>query len=88
MSREQNSFIFYRSWLEAIEAMPIDDNVKREAVYSIVKRGCGIDAGECWAVKMVDEQMAANEKRRFNGKKGGRPRKEAAKLAGRRDNEL
>lgn len=82
-----DSFVFYSSWKEALNEMPVE--IRVQAYDAICAYGCGeeIDLDELnpWArsvLKTIIPQIDANRKRRENGMKGaesgakgGRPRK-------------
>ena len=72
----RDSFVFYRSFFEAIALLPED---KQAAAYRAI---CGYalngeadtsDSLIAMVLTLVKPQLDANEKRRANGSKGGRP---------------
>ena len=75
------SFVFYKSFLDAISVLP--DDKDRLAAYEAIIR-YGIDGAEETPDSpianaifiMAKPQIEANEKRRLDGTRGGRPRKE------------
>lgn len=75
-----DGFIFYTSWFEALSEMPPE--IQLEAYQAISAYGCGedidLDTMNPWArsvLKTIIPQIDANERRRSNGSKGGRPSK-------------
>ena len=80
----QNSFVFYRSFLESLE--DVDDATFRKLMTALVKYALdGEDTKlsgleKAWFVN-VKANVDANIKRRNDGKKGGRPTKEKTKVS-------
>ena len=74
MERSYNSMVVYRSWIDTIKKLPIGEIEKYEAIMAILDYGFnGLDS-EHWAVDMVREQIDVNNRRRENGRLGGRPK--------------
>ena len=74
METNYNSMVVYRSWIDTIKKLPIGEIDKYEAIMAIFEYGFnGLDS-EHWAVDMVREQIDVNNRRRENGKLGGRPK--------------
>ena len=72
-------FVFYRSFRDAIETLP--DGQKLEAYQAIINYGIdGTEPAEPGIIQaifmMAKPQIDANAKRKADGMKGGRPRKE------------
>ena len=77
----QDSFIFYKSYLEAIEKLTPDDQLKAFlaiARHSINEQEQQVDGFAELVYIMAKPQIEANNKRRSGGKKGGRPNKETS----------
>ena len=75
----KESFIFYRSFYEAIEDLPEKEQLK--LYKAIIKYGLEDEESELTGVsktifKLIKPQVKANNARYENGKKGGRPKKE------------
>lgn len=74
METNYNSMVIYRSWIDTIKKLPIGEIDKYEAIMAILDYGFnGLDS-EHWAVDMVREQIDVNNRRRENGRLGGRPK--------------
>lgn len=77
---EKESFVFYRSFYEAICELPRD--VQGEIYTAIMEYGLNGRETECLKpiarsiFMLIKPQIEANRQRYENGKKGGRPRKE------------
>lgn len=75
----KESFIFYRSFYEAIDDLPDKEQLK---IYkAISKLALNDEETELTGVantifKLIKPQLKANNDRYENGKKGGRPKKE------------
>lgn len=80
---KRNSFVFYRSFYEAIQDLPTEDRL--EIYDMIMEYGLNGNVLEnCTAVgravfKLIKPQLEANNKRYLNGKKGGNPNFEKGK---------
>ncbi len=75
----KDSFIFYRSFYEAIKILP--DKKKLEIYEMIIELGLNFNKVESKdnliksLFTLIEPQIASNNKRYEDGKKGGRPRK-------------
>lgn len=76
-----DSFVFYRSWLEIIEQEYTDAETREKLVYAIVMYGVvgkktypaeKMFLKQCYA--QIDSAIARHEKAVVNGKKGGAPK--------------
>ena len=79
MKKEKQSFVFYRSFYDAINLLPKEN--KLEVFEAIVRFALGFEeeklTGTSAAIMaLIKPQLEANHKRYQNGKKGGRPKKE------------
>lgn len=74
METNYNSMVIYRSWIDTIKKLPIGEIDKYEAIMAILDYGLNGFDSEHWAVDMVREQIDVNNRRRENGKLGGRPK--------------
>lgn len=74
------SFVFYESFVDAIETLPAEDQLKAyRAISRYATKGEEPTPalGVAYAIfLMAKPQLDANSNRRINGAKGGRPRKE------------
>lgn len=74
METKYNSVVVYKSWIDTIKKLPIGEIEKYDAIMAILDYGFnGLDS-EHWAVDMVREQIDVNNRRRENGRLGGRPK--------------
>ncbi len=77
---ERSSFIFYQSFLDAVERLPKKD--RGDALYAICKYGISGEMAENISAvadaifTMAKPNIDANNQRFANGKNGGRPRKD------------
>ena len=72
----QESFIFYKSYLETIEKLPPDEQLKAFlaiARHSIYEQEQQVDGLADLVYTMAKPQIEANHKKRNDGSKGGRP---------------
>ena len=73
--------IFYESWFEAIK--DLEDSERLAAYDSIIRYGCegklqeGLKGTAKSIFIMAKPHIDANEQKKINGSKGGRPRKDA-----------
>lgn len=79
MSEEKDSFVFYRSFFEALQDLSDKDRLKLyDAICNLALNGedTELKGIACTVFKLIKPQVVANTKRYANGKKGGRPKKE------------
>ena len=80
----QDSFIFYRSFYEALKDLP--DDLYKEITIAVMEYGLdGVEPNlspmaKC-AFLLIKPQIDANNRRRENGNKGGRPKTKTEELA-------
>lgn len=74
METKYNSVVVYKSWIDTIKKLPIGEIDKYEAIMAILDYGFSGCEQDHWAVDMVREQIDVNNRRRENGKLGGRPK--------------
>lgn len=75
----KESFIFYRSFYEAIEDLPDEEQLKiYKAIFKLALNDeeVNLDGISNTIFKLIKPQLKANNDRYENGKKGGRPKKE------------
>lgn len=72
METKYNSVVVYKSWIDTIKKLPIGEIDKYEAIMAILDYGFGGYETDHWAVDMVREQIDVNNRRRENGRLGGR----------------
>lgn len=75
----KESFIFYRSFYEAIEDLPDEEQLKTyKAIFKLALNDeeVSLDGMPNTIFKLIKPQLKANNDRYENGKKGGRPKKE------------
>ena len=79
-----NSFVFYESFLDAIELLPANEQAEAYraiALYALKGEEAEItSSGAKMVFIMAKPQLDANSQRRTNGKSGGRPKKESKGL--------
>lgn len=68
-----DSFVFYRSWFDAITSVPLDNSKRGESIMAIVDYALYGTESDDWALIMAKPQIDANAKRRKGGENGGRP---------------
>jgi hypothetical protein len=76
---EKDSFVFYRSFSEAIDDLPEDEQLKvYRAIkeYALNEREIELTGMARSFFKLIKPQLAANNRRYKHGKTGGRPRAE------------
>lgn len=82
---ERDSMVFYRSFRDAIKALPQEEQLK--ALWALIDYGLdgtdpeGMGAAQAIVI-MARPQINANNKRYESGKKGGRPRKSDGDTSG------
>lgn len=74
METKYNSVVVYKSWIDTIKKLPIGEIDKYEAIMAILDYGFNGLYSDHWAVDMVREQIDVNNRRRENGRLGGRPK--------------
>lgn len=82
MENQRESFVFYRSFYEAINILPEAQQVqiyKAVMEYSLNQNLIELDTISEAMFKLIKPQLDANNKRFENGKKGGRPKKSETK---------
>ena len=81
MKRE--SFVFYESWMDAIQAIPTEE-LRNEAISAIIMYGLGRTTEEDWKslnpfvqaiLMLIKPMLDKNQNKWENAKKGGRPKK-------------
>lgn len=81
MKRE--SFVFYESWMNAIQAIPTEE-LRNEAISAIIMYGLGRTTEEDWKslnpfvqaiLMLIKPMLDKNQNKWENAKKGGRPKK-------------
>ena len=75
----RDSFIFYRSFYEAIQDLPDNEKLKLfNAIceMSLNERKIELTGMTKTLFKVIEPQLQANNERYSNGRKGGRPKKE------------
>ena len=80
-SKEIDSFVFYRSFYEAISMLPAASKMKLfDAIcqFALNKIEPNLSKKESQLFVLIRPQLAANAKRRSDGFKGGRPKKETS----------
>lgn len=80
-SKEIDSFVFYRSFYEAISMLPAASKMKLfDAIcqFALNKIEPNLSKKEYQLFVLIRPQLAANAKRRSDGFKGGRPKKETS----------
>lgn len=79
MNEEKDSFVFYRSFFEALQDLNDKDRLKLyDAICNLALNGEDTELKGITntVFKLIKPQVFANTKRYVNGKKGGRPKKE------------
>jgi len=79
MSKEKNSFVFYRSFYEALQDLNAKDRLKTyDAICNLALNDIDTELKGIASTmfKLIKPQVIANTERYVNGKKGGRPKKE------------
>lgn len=75
---DKNSFVFYRSFYEAIQDLKEKDQLKMfKAICELALNGKELELTNQanTMFKLIKPQITANNERYINGKKGGRPKK-------------
>jgi len=75
--KTKESFVFYRSFYEAIQMIPEQERLQiYEAIAELALNGNQTETSGSAAVimKLIEPQILANNRKYENGKKGGRPK--------------